>query len=151
LVRIEEEGRARHIGVSNFLPEHLTRIADETGVWPVLNQVELHPRLPQAELRAFHAEHNVVTQSWSPLGRASFLTDPVLSSIAAKHGRTAAQVIIRWHLDLGLCVIPKSVTPSRIVENFQVFDFSLDAADLAAIESLASDTGRIGPNPANLG
>lgn len=147
LVRLREEGRARSIGVSNFEVEHLDRIIAETGVTPAINQIELHPRFQQKALRAAHAERGIVTQSWSPLGQGTLLADPAIAAIAARHGRTPAQVIIRWHLDSGLVVIPKSVTPSRIVENFDVFGFKLDEADLAAIAALDSQDGRIGPNP----
>ena len=147
LVRLKEEGRVRSIGVSNFMPEHLDTIIDATGVVPVLNQIELHPRFQQHELRAAHAERGIATQSWSPLGQGALLTDPIITGIAAKHGRTSAQVIIRWHLDSGLIVIPKSATPSRIVENANVFDFTLDADDLAAIAKLDAGDGRMGPNP----
>lgn len=147
LVRLQREGRAKSIGVSNFMPEHLDRIIAETGVTPVLNQIELHPRFQQAALRAAHAQRNIVTESWSPLGQGRLLADPVIAAIAAKHKRTPAQVIIRWHLDSGLVVIPKSVTPSRIVENADVFGFSLDADDKARIAGLDAQDGRIGPDP----
>lgn len=146
-VRLRQEGRARSIGVSNFAAEHLDRLIAETGVVPALNQVELHPRFQQQSLRAANAGHGIVTQSWSPLGRGTLLTDPVIAAIAARHCRTPAQVIIRWHLDSGLAVIPKSVTPSRIRENFDVFGFALDGDDMAAIAGLDSSDGRIGPDP----
>lgn len=148
LVRLKEEGRAKSIGVSNFQPEHLQRIIDETGVVPAVNQVELHPSFQQRALRDAHAKHGIHTESWSPLGQGKQLKDPVVAEIARKHGRTPAQVVIRWHLDSGLIVIPKSVTPSRIVENFQVFDFKLDADDLAKLGGLDTAGGRIGPDPA---
>lgn len=147
LVRLKEEGRVGSIGVSNFAPEHLERIIGETGVAPVLNQIELHPAFQQKAWRAANASHNVLTESWSPLGRGALLDDPTLAQIAAKHGKSVAQVIIRWHLDSGLIVIPKSVTPSRIVENIDVFDFKLDADDLAKIDGLDRADGRIGPDP----
>lgn len=147
LIRLKEEGKARSIGVSNFAVEHLDRIIGETGVSPVLNQIELHPRFQQNALRKAHADRGIATQSWSPLGQGTLLADPAIATIAAKHGRTPAQVIIRWHIDNGLIVIPKSVTPSRIVQNFDVFGFALDAEDLAAIAKLDSPDGRIGPNP----
>lgn len=147
LIRLKEEGKARSIGVSNFAVEHLDRIIGETGVSPVLNQIELHPRFQQSALRKAHAERGIATQSWSPLGQGTLLADPAIAQIAAKHGRTPAQIIIRWHIDNGLIVIPKSVTPSRIVQNFDVFGFALDAQDLAAIAKLDSPDGRIGPNP----
>lgn len=151
LVRLKEEGRARSIGVSNFNPEHLERIIGETGVTPVLNQIELHPSFQQRSLRAFHQEGGILTQSWSPLGQGQALQHPVLARLAAKHGRTPAQIVIRWHLDKGLVVIPKSVTPSRIQENFDVFSFRLDDDDLAEIAELDSPEGRIGPDPARMG
>ena len=147
LVKAREDGRVRSLGVSNFEAEHLERIIGETGVAPALNQIELHPRFQQSALRAAHERLGVATESWSPLGQGKLLSDPVLARIGEKHGRTPAQVVIRWHLDSGLVVIPKSVTPSRIVENFDVFGFSLDAEDIAAIGGLDREDGRIGPNP----
>ena len=146
-VRIQQEGRARSIGVSNFEPEHLQRLIDETGVTPAVNQIELHPSFQQRRLRAFHAEHGIRTESWSPLGQGQELEDPVVGEIARKHGKTPAQVIIRWHLDNDLIVIPKSVTPSRIRENIGMFDFKLDAGDLDRLAALDSADGRIGPDP----
>jgi 2,5-diketo-D-gluconate reductase A len=146
LIELRESGRARSIGVSNFYPEHLERIIDATGVVPAVNQVELHPRFPQAELRAFHAEHNILTEAWSPLAQSEVLDDPQIAEVARRYDRTVAQVILRWHLQLGNVVIPKSVTPSRIEENFLVFDFELTDDDMRAIESV--DTGeRVGPDP----
>ena len=147
LVRIKQEGRARSVGVSNFTPAHLQRILDDTGQVPVLNQIELHPRFQQKELRAFHAQHNIATESWSPLGKGKLLDDPTITKIARKHGKTAAQVVLRWHLDNGLITIPKSVTPSRIQENFQVFDFRLEQDDLEKMASLDDPAGRIGADP----
>jgi 2,5-diketo-D-gluconate reductase A len=147
LIRLKEAGRVRSIGVSNFGTEHLDRIIGETGVTPVLNQIELHPRFQQKGLREAHAALGIATQSWSPLGRGRLLADPVIAAVAAKHGRTPAQVIVRWHIDNGLIVIPKSVTPSRIAENFDVFSFTLDDDDLAAIAKLDAADGRMGPNP----
>ncbi|CAN5508803.1 2,5-didehydrogluconate reductase DkgA [soil metagenome] len=152
LVELQKAGKARSIGVSNFTKEHLQEVIDATGVVPSVNQIELHPLLPQKELRDFHTEHGIVTESWSPLGRGKLMEDPVLVEIGRKHGKTAAQVVLRWHLDLGLVVIPKSVTPSRIEENFDVFDFRLDSGDMDRIASL--ETGeRMGgdPNTANYG
>ncbi|HEY0212499.1 MAG TPA: aldo/keto reductase [Paenirhodobacter sp.] len=147
LIRLRDEGRALSIGVSNFAVPHLDRLISETGVVPALNQIELHPRFQQRALRAAHAERGIATESWSPLGQGTLLADPTIVAIAAKHGRTPAQVIIRWHLDSGLIVIPKSVTPSRIVENFDVFGFALDAQDMTAIAALDIVAGRIGPDP----
>ncbi|WP_335938005.1 aldo/keto reductase [Streptomyces sp. PTD5-9] len=146
--KILSEGRAKAIGVSNFLPEHLERLLGETSVVPAVNQIELHPQLQQTESRAFHAAHGIATEAWSPLGQGKGLLEvPTIVAIARKHGRTPAQVVLRWHLQTGNVVIPKSVTPSRIVENFNVFDFELDADDLAAVAAL--DEGkRLGPNPA---
>lgn len=147
LVRLKAEGRAKSIGVSNFQPEHLERIIGETGVTPAVNQVELHPRFQQRALREAHQRMGIATESWSPLGQGQLLADPLVTAIAAKHGKSAAQVVIRWHLDNGLIVIPKSVTPSRIRENVDVFDFNLDADDLARLAGLDNAGGRIGPDP----
>jgi 2,5-diketo-D-gluconate reductase A len=146
-VRIREEGRARSIGVSNFYPDHLERIIGETGVVPVINQIELHPDFQQKTVQDVHRKLNIVTESWSPLGQGKFITNPVIGQIAKKHGKTPAQVIIRWHIDSGLVVIPKSVTPSRIEENFKVFDFKLDAEDMAAVAKLDAAGARMGPDP----
>lgn len=144
---IAKSGRAKAIGVSNFQPAHLERLIAETSIVPAVNQIELHPYLQQSELRALHAEHGIATEAWSPLGQGKDLLDnPVVTRIAAKHGRTAAQVVLRWHLRLGTVAIPKSVTPSRIRENFDVFGFELDDEDLAAIAALDNGT-RLGPDP----
>ncbi len=151
--KIYEDGRAKAIGVSNFQPEHLKRLLGETSVVPAVNQIELHPQLAQAESRALHAQHSIATEAWSPLGQGRGLLEvPTVVAIARKHDRTPAQVVLRWHIQLGNVVIPKSVTPSRIQENIDVFGFELDADDLAALAAL--DEGkRLGPNPAefNLG
>ncbi|MFF5126648.1 aldo/keto reductase [Streptomyces syringium] len=144
---IAESGRARAVGVSNFQPAHLERVIAETSVVPAVNQIELHPNFPQAELRALHARHGIATEAWSPLGQGKgLLADPVIGRIAAKHGRTAAQIVLRWHLQLGNVAIPKSVTPSRIRENIDVFGFELDDEDLTAIAGLDNGT-RLGPDP----
>ncbi len=147
LEKIHAEGRAKAIGVSNFHPAQLERLFAETSVVPALNQIELHPHLQQGALRAFHAEHAIATEAWSPLGSGKgLLDDPKIGAIAAKHGKSPAQVVLRWHLQLGNVVIPKSVTPSRIRENIDVFDFELDADDLATLAGL--DAGRrTGPDP----
>ncbi|MFE0630022.1 aldo/keto reductase [Streptomyces sp. NPDC058864] len=144
--KIHAEGRARAIGVSNFQPEHLQRLIDNSDVVPAVNQVELHPQLQQAELRAFHARHGIATEAWSPLAQGAVLKDPVVTGIAGRLGRTPAQVILRWHLQIGNVVIPKSVTPERIRQNIDVFDFALSDADVAAITALDNGT-RIGPDP----
>lgn len=146
LVRLQAEGRTRSIGVSNFHREHLERIIDDSGVVPAVNQIELQPWLAQAELRALHAELGIVTEAWSPLARGRAVTDPVLAEIGRRHGKSAAQVTIRWQLQLGNVVIPKSLSSERLRANADVFDFELDAADLAAIAAL--ETGeRSGSNP----
>ncbi|MBX7470359.1 aldo/keto reductase [Streptomyces sp. MAG02] len=151
--KILKDGRARSIGVSNFQPEHLDRLLGETSVVPAVNQIELHPQLAQTESRALHAKHSIATEAWSPLGQGRGLLEvPTVVAIARKHDRTPAQVVLRWHLQIGNVVIPKSVTPSRIKENIDVFGFELDADDLAALAAL--DEGkRLGPNPSefNLG
>ncbi|MFI5755059.1 aldo/keto reductase [Streptomyces sp. NPDC051569] len=148
--KIYADGRAKAIGVSNFLPAYLERLIGETSVVPAVNQIELHPQLAQAESRAFHAEHGIATEAWSPLGQGKGLLDvPTVVAVAQKHGRTPAQVVLRWHLQLGNVVIPKSVTPSRIQENIDVFGFELDADDLAALAAL--DEGkRLGGHPAEV-
>lgn len=146
--KLHADGRVRAIGVSNFLPEHLERLIGETSVVPAVNQIELHPHLQQHAAREYHAEQGIATEAWSPLGSGKGLLEvPALVAIARKHGRTPAQVVLRWHVQLGNVVIPKSVTPSRIRENIEVFDFSLDEEDLAAISALNEDR-RTGPDPA---
>ena len=146
LVRLQEEGRVRSIGVANFHEHHLERIIGETGVAPVVNQVELHPWLPQAQLRAFDAARGIRTEAWSPLARGRVLRTPLLDDLAAKHGRTPAQVVLRWHVQLGNVVIPKASSPERLAENLGVFGFELDADDFAALATL--ETGeRTGRDP----
>ncbi len=138
--------RVRAIGVSNFHEPALRRLFEETTIRPAVNQIELHPALPQDELRAFNAENDIVTQAWSPLASGELLADATLKTLGEKHGKSPAQVVIRWHLQLGNVVIPKSKTPSRIQENFAVFDFQLDNDDMAAIADL--ETGvRTGGDP----
>jgi 2,5-diketo-D-gluconate reductase A len=148
LVELQKAGRIKSVGVSNFNEDHLQRIIGETGVTPTVNQIELHPRFQQRDKRAFHAKHNIAIESWSPLGSGRLLKDPTLEKIAKKHGKTIAQTMIRWHLQEGLIVIPKSVHKERIVGNFDVFDFALDAQDLATIKGMDSSDGRNGPDPA---
>ncbi|MES5818993.1 aldo/keto reductase [Streptomyces sp. RG80] len=141
------DGRVRAIGVSNFEPAHLERLIAETSVVPAVDQIELHPHLQQHAAREFHAEQGIATEAWSPLGQGKGLLEvPAVVAIAQKHERTPAQVVLRWHLQLGNVVIPKSVTPSRIKENIEVFDFTLDTEDLAAISALNEDR-RLGPDP----
>ncbi|WP_020673597.1 aldo/keto reductase [Amycolatopsis nigrescens] len=144
--KLYADGRVRAIGVSNFHLPHLRRLLDETAIVPAVNQIELHPQLPQAELRRFHAENGIVTEAWSPLAQGALLGEGIITALAAKYGKSPAQIVLRWHLELGNVVIPKSVTPSRIAENIDVFDFELAEDDLAAIDEL--DNGnRVGPDP----
>jgi 2,5-diketo-D-gluconate reductase A len=143
---LRDQGRVRSIGVSNFEPEHLEVLVDATGIVPAVNQVELHPRLAQTELREVHARLGIATEAWGPLGQGSLLTDPTVTAVAEGSGRTPAQVLIRWHIQLGNIVIPKSVNPKRIASNFDVFDFELSKSDMASISSL-DDGNRLGPNP----
>ncbi|MFD5495158.1 aldo/keto reductase [Streptomyces sp. NPDC001812] len=148
--KLYAEGRVRAIGVSNFQREHLEHLIAETSVVPAVDQIELHPHLQQRAAREYHAQQGIATEAWSPLGQGKGLLEvPAIVAIAQKHGRTPAQVVLRWHIQLGNVVIPKSVTPSRIEENIDVFGFSLDTEDLAAISAL--DEGRrLGPDPATL-
>jgi 2,5-diketo-D-gluconate reductase A len=148
LVRLREEGRVRSIGVSNFEPHHLRRIVDETGVVPAVNQVELHPFLQQRKLRSVHAELGVVTEAWSPLGKGGshLLAHSTVTEIAAEHGATPAQVVLAWHLAEGIVVIPKSVTPSRIMENLGAAELVLGETEVSAISALDSGA-RLGPRP----
>jgi 2,5-diketo-D-gluconate reductase A len=150
LEKIQSDGLARSIGVSNFHTHHLDRLAAETSIVPSVNQVELHPWLPQASLRAYHEAHGIATEAWSPLARGRVLGNPVLDDIAAKHGVSAAQVVIRWHVQLGNVVIPKSITPSRIASNIKVYGFALDDDDLALIATLESGE-RTGRDPDDVG
>jgi 2,5-diketo-D-gluconate reductase A len=150
LVELQRAERVRSIGVSNFRVEDLEKIIDATGVVPAVNQIELHPHLQQLELRRFHEEHGIKTEAWSPLGRAQFLDDATIVRIATNHNRTPAQVVLRWHIQLGNIVIPKSVTPSRIEENFNLFDFDLSDEDMRAIFELDRDE-RTGPDPNTFG
>ena len=137
LVELRAAGKTRSIGVSNFLPQHLDAIIDATGVTPVLNQIELHPRHQRRDERAYHEAHGIVTQSWSPLGQGGdLLRDPAIVRVAGKHGRSAAQVVIAWHLAHGLSVIPKAADPEHMSDNFAALDCTLDAEDIAAIDAL---------------
>jgi 2,5-diketo-D-gluconate reductase A len=145
-IELQSEGLVRSIGVSNFEPAHLERLIAETGVTPAINQVELHPHFQQIGLRREHERLGILTEAWSPLGQGLELTDPVIVEIAQAHSKTAAQVILRWHLQIGNVVIPKSATPARIEENVDVFDFELSDTQLQAIEELDAGT-RTGPDP----
>lgn len=150
LIELQKRGRVKSIGVSNFTIEGLQRIIDETGVVPAINQVELHPFFNQAELREFNASKGILTQAWSPLGQGGeLLENATVAEIAAKHHATPAQVVIAWHLAIGNVVIPKSVTESRIQENFAALNITLDATDVEALNGLDRGAeGRIGPDPA---
>ncbi len=150
LTRLQEQGLIRSIGVSNFTEDHVQRLIDETGVVPVINQIELHPQFQQKQMRAFHQQHKIVTESWSPLGRGAALKHKTITELAARHQKTPAQIVLRWHMELGLVAIPKSVTPSRIQENLGIFDFSLSEDDLAAISALDTPN-RIGFDPNTFG
>ena len=151
LEKLKADGKASSIGVSNFTVEHLERLAQRTGTVPAVNQIELHPQFPQAALRAYHAEHGIATEAWSPIGQGGdLLQDGRLRALADGHGRSPAQIVLRWHIQLGNIVFPKSVTPERIRENIDVFDFALSADDMAVIDGL--DTGtRKGPDPNRFG
>jgi 2,5-diketo-D-gluconate reductase A len=146
LVELRESGRARSIGVSNFQVPHLERIIAETGEVPALNQVERHPWLPQHDLIAFHEQHGIVTGAWSPLGRGRLIEDPVLTGIADAHGVSVAQVLVRWNVQQGVVVLPKSVTPARIRSNLDVDGFVLTDDELGAIAGLESGQ-RTGSHP----
>jgi len=153
MIQLRDEGRIKSLGVSNFNIPHIQRLLDETGVLPVVNQIELNPRFQQPELREYHAEQGIVTEAWSPLGHGqedhdALWENPVLQTIAAKHQRTIAQIILRWHLQLNNMVLSKSVNPHRIRENFAVFDFRLDDEDMASIAALhKGEEARRGPDP----
>ncbi len=143
-----EDGRAASVGVSNFQPAHLQRIVDETGVVPVINQVEVHPYFTNEEVRAANAAHGIATEAWSPIAQGGVLDDPVISEIAEAKGKSTAQVTLRWHIERGDIVFPKSVTRSRVEDNFDLFDFSLTDDEVARISALdKGEAGRTGPNP----
>lgn len=146
LQEIKRQGRARSIGVSNFMVKHLEQLARESDEAPSVNQIELHPWMQQRELKNYHAAHGIRTEAWSPLGQGQVLGEPTIAEIALRHGKSPAQIILRWHLDLGHVVIPKSVNRERIRENIEVFDFALDSDELSAIASLNRDH-RIGSHP----
>jgi 2,5-diketo-D-gluconate reductase A len=140
------DGRARSIGVSNFQPQHLRRLHEESQIPPAVNQIELHPFLTQDELRAFCAEHTIAIEAWSPIARGRIMNDPEITSIAERIGRTPAQVVLRWHVQHGRIIFPKSVNPARIKENFDIFDFELSAEDAEIVGGLNRDE-RTGPDP----
>ena len=145
--KIYADGRARSIGVSNFTVAHLQRLLDETGTVPAVNQVELHPRFAQPALREFHTLHGVATEAWAPIGQGKgLLDDPVIKDMAGRYGKSPARVVLRWHLQIGNIAIPKSVTPSRIRENLDLFDFELTPMDVQQLSELAPEE-RIGPDP----
>jgi 2,5-diketo-D-gluconate reductase A len=148
LEEFRADGRSRSIGLSNFQVEHLERLAAETDTVPAVNQIELHPYFQNREVRSYGEEHGIATEAWSPIAQGDVLDDPVVTQIAAKLGRTPAQVVLRWHVQRGNIVFPKSVTPERIRENFEIFDFEVEPADLEQIDGLdRGEAGRIGPNP----
>ena len=147
LIRLRQENRVRSIGVCNFRIADLERLLKETGVAPAVNQVELHPQFQQKELRIFHEKNNILTEAWAPLGRGLFFDDPLLQSIAEEHSKTVAQIVLRWHMELGTIAIPKSQSAARMAENFDIFDFKLTASDHDKIASLDKINGRMGPNP----
>lgn len=146
LEMLYNNGRVRAIGVSNFSQSQLDDLRTHSSITPAINQIELHPWLQQEPLREYHDQHGIITQAWSPLGQGALLTDETLQGIATAHGKTVAQIILRWHLQLGNNVIPKSVTPSRIAENIDVFDFELSDEDMTTITSLNRNV-RTGPDP----
>jgi len=146
LERVYQEGRARSIGVSNFEPHHLRRLHQESTVVPAVNQIELHPYLTQDELRAFDAEHGIATEAWSPIAQGGVLEDATITDLASSYGKTSAQVVLRWHIQLGNIVFPKSVKQGRMRENFEIFDFELTDTDMSLISALNKDE-RTGPNP----
>lgn len=149
LIRLRDEGRVKSIGVSNFQQDHLQRIIDETGEVPAINQIELHPYFQQEKLRAFHARYKIQTEAWRPLGKGALLGDATIGRLAQKHHKSPAQIILRWHLQNGLVVIPKSVHEGRMRENIDLFDFELSTADLAEIRALDREDGRMGEDPDN--
>jgi 2,5-diketo-D-gluconate reductase A len=148
LEEFKNDGRSRSVGVSNFQVEHLERLAAETDTVPAVNQIEVHPYFTNETVRAYGQEHGIVTEAWSPIAQGGVLEDPTITEIADKVGKTSAQVVLRWHIQRGDIIFPKSVTPSRMRENFEIFDFELDSSDMEAISALdQGEEGRTGPNP----
>jgi 2,5-diketo-D-gluconate reductase A len=151
LVEFAKDGRARSIGVSNFQPAHLDRLAAESDTVPAVNQIEAHPYFTNEEVRAYGREHGIATEAWSPIAQGKVLVDPVIKRIADAAGRSPAQVVLRWHIQRGDIVFPKSVSPDRMRSNFHLFDFELDNSDIDAISTLdRGEPGRTGPNPDNI-
>lgn len=146
LEKIHASGKARAVGVSNFQPDHIRRLLDETDLIPAVNQIEVHPYLTQDDVRGYNFDNGIISEAWSPLAKGNVLTDPVIEGIATRIGKTPAQVTLRWHVQLGSVVIPKSVTKSRVEENFAIFDFELTDDDMAAISALNRNE-RTGPDP----
>jgi len=148
LEEFKADGRARSIGVSNFQVAHLERLIRETDTVPAVNQIELHPYFQNREVAAFDREHGIATEAWAPIAQGKVLDDPTLTGVAERHGRSVAQVVLRWHIQHGMIVFPKSVTPERIRENIAIFDFELEPVDVEAIDALdRGEAGRNGPNP----
>jgi 2,5-diketo-D-gluconate reductase A len=148
LEEFAKDGRARSIGVSNFEPPHLERLADETDTVPAVNQIEVHPYFTNEQVRAYGRDHGIVTEAWSPIAQGEVLDDPVINRIANGRGKSPAQVVLRWHIQRGDIVFPKSISPDRMRSNFEIFDFDLDGSDMDAISALdKGESGRTGPNP----
>ncbi|QDH16679.1 aldo/keto reductase [Swingsia samuiensis] len=147
LVELKKEGRVKSIGVSNFQPDHLKRIMDATGVAPVVNQIEVHPSFQQRDVRAFNTQHHIYTEAWRPLGKGNVLDNPVVVGIAQRVKKTPAQVVLRWHVQNDLIVIPKTVNEERLKENFSIFDFELSREDMQAIAQMDRADGRMGAHP----
>lgn len=147
LIQLRDDGRAKSIGVCNFHLEHLQKLLDSTGVLPVVNQIELHPYFQQSELHAYHQDHGIITEAWSPLGQGEVLKDPVIQDLAHQLQVTPAQIILRWHIQMGHMVIPKSTHPERIQENFNLWSLHLDDEAMQRIAALDKPDGRIGPDP----
>ncbi len=147
LIRLRDEGLIRSIGVCNFNIEHIQKLLDKTGVLPAVNQIELHPGFQQPELRQFHADQGIQTQAWSPLGQGTLWNNSTLIALAKKHNKSVAQIILRWHIQLGNMIIPKSISSERQQQNLQIFDFVLDESDMERIKAIHKPDGRIGPDP----
>lgn len=147
MARLKQYNRVKTLGVCNFKIAHLQRLMDETGIVPAVNQIELHPRFQQNALRDFHAKHGIATEAWAPLGRGAVLDDPVIATLAKAHGRTPAQIVLRWHIENSVIAIPKSSNPARLAENIDIFGFELSDDDMAQIAKMDRANGRIGPDP----